>query len=80
MVSASAKTGCAAPTLARSRTMRISSARVAGAGSNTVLKRRRSAVESSLTPRSRSLAVAMTLKPATACTSVLNSGTAGSFR
>src|SRR5690349_23535001 len=32
-------------------------------GRTTVLKRRRMAEESSLTPRSRSLAVAMTLKP-----------------
>jgi hypothetical protein len=35
----------------------------AGTGSTTVLNRRRSALDSSFTPRSRSLAVAMTLKP-----------------
>ena len=47
-------------------TMAISSSAVAGSGSTTVLKRRRSALDSSLTPRSRSLAVAMRLKPWTA--------------
>ena len=40
---------------------------VSGSGRTTVLKRRRSALDSSLTPRSRSLAVAITLKPRTAC-------------
>jgi len=44
-----------------------------------VLKRRRSAEDRSLTPRSRSLAVAMTLKPFTACTSIPSSGTGRVF-
>ena len=39
-----------------------------------MLNRRRSAAERSLTPRSRSFAVAMRLKPARACTSVPSSG------
>lgn len=54
--------------------MSTSSSGVAGSGSTTVLKRRRSALESSLTPRSRSLAVAIRLNPRTACTSCPNSG------
>ena len=48
----------------RRATMSTSSSTLAGSGSTTVLKRRRSALDSSLTPRSRSLAVAMRLKPA----------------
>ena len=40
-----------------------------------MLKRRRSALERSLTPRSRLLAVAITLKPFSAWTSVPSSGT-----
>ena len=44
-----------------------------------MLKRRRSALESSLMPRSRSLAVAIRLKPRTAATSVLSSGTGSVF-
>ena len=56
-------------------TMATSSSAEAGSGSSTVLKRRRSALlESSLTPRSRSLAVAMALKPLAACTSSPSSG------
>ena len=55
-------------------TISISSSIVAGSGSTTVLKRRRSAALRSFTPRSRSLAVAMTLKPLTACTSLFSSG------
>ena len=39
-----------------------------------MLKRRRRAADSSLTPLSRLLAVAMTLKPFSACTSVPSSG------
>ncbi len=39
---------------------------LSGRGSTTVLKRRRRALDSSSTPRSRSLAVAITLKPRTA--------------
>ena len=54
--------------------MSTSSSGVAGSGSTTVLKRRRSALESSLTPRSRSLAVAIRLKPRTAWTSWPSSG------
>ena len=50
-----------------------------GSGSTTVLNRRRSALDSSLTPRSRSLAVAMTLKPLRACTSVPSSGIGSVF-
>ena len=53
----------------RRETMSTSSSGVAGSGSTTVLNRRRSALDSSLTPRSRSLAVAMRLKPRTAWTS-----------
>ncbi len=44
-----------------------------------MLKRRSRAEESSLTPRSRSLAVAMRLKPRTARTAVFSSGTGSSF-
>ena len=43
----------------RRATMAISSSALAGSGSTTVLNRRRSAPDSSLTPRSRSLAVAI---------------------
>ena len=63
----------------RVATMRTSSSISAGSGSTTVLNRRRSAEESSLTPRSRSLAVAMTLKPLTAWTSWPSSGTGSVF-
>jgi hypothetical protein len=59
--------------------MSTSSSTVAGTGSTTVLKRRRSALDSSLTPRSRSLAVAMTLKPLIACTSSPSSGIGSVF-
>ena len=55
-------------------TMLISSSSVAGTGRMTVLKRRLSAEDSSLTPLSRLFAVAMRLKPRTACTSSLSSG------
>ncbi|CAM5514562.1 hypothetical protein SMICM304S_08196 [Streptomyces microflavus] len=58
----------------RRETMSTSASGVAGSGRTTVLNRRRSALESSLTPRSRSLAVAMTLKPRTAWTSCPSSG------
>ncbi|CAM5654237.1 hypothetical protein SGRIM128S_07329 [Streptomyces griseomycini] len=58
----------------RRETMSTSASGVAGSGRTTVLKRRRSALERSLTPRSRSLAVAMTLKPRTAWTSCPSSG------
>ena len=44
-----------------------------------MLNRRRSADERSLTPRSRSLAVAITLNPLAACTSVPSSGTGRVF-
>ena len=55
----------AAPSsLTRWLTIAISSSTVSGSGRTTVLKRRRSALESSLMPRSRSLAVAIRLKPA----------------
>ncbi|CAM5685999.1 hypothetical protein SCALM49S_05503 [Streptomyces californicus] len=50
----------------RAGTRSTSSCAVAGSGSTTVLNRRRSALDSSLTPRSRSLAVAMRLNPRTA--------------
>ncbi len=59
--------------------MSTSSSSVAGSGSTTVLNRRRSAEDRSLTPLSRSLAVAMTLKPRSACTSVPSSGTGSVF-
>ena len=55
-------------------TISTSSSRLLGRGNTTVLKRRCKALESSFTPRSRSLAVAMMLKPRVACTSVLSSG------
>src|SRR5207237_876389 len=51
----------------------------AGSGSTTVLKRRLSAADSSLTPRSRLLAVAMTLKPLIAWTSSPSSATGRAF-
>ena len=60
-------------------TIAISSSAVAGSGSTTVLKRRRRALDSSLMPRSRSLAVAIRLKPCTAATSVSSSGTGRTF-
>ncbi len=60
-------------------TMSTSSSSVAGSGSTTVLKRRRRALESSFTPRSRSLAVAIRLKPRTACVSPPSSGTGRVF-
>ncbi len=64
---------------ARWLTIAISSSTVSGSGRTTVLKRRRSALDSSLMPRSRSLAVAIRLKPRTAATSVLSSGTGSDF-
>ena len=63
----------------RRATMAISSSALAGSGSTTVLKRRRSALDISLIPRSRSFAVAMRLKPAIAATSVSSSGTGSTF-
>ncbi len=60
-------------------TIAISSSTVAGNGSTTVLNRRRSADEMSLTPRSRSLAVAITLNPRTAESSVSSSGIGSTF-
>ena len=65
--------------LTRRVTMSTSSSSEPGSGSTTVLKRRRSALDSSLTPRSRSLAVAITLKPRTAWVSLPNSGTGRVF-
>ena len=59
--------------------MSTSASAVSGSGSTTVLKRRRSALDSSLTPRSRSLAVAIRLKPRTACTSSPSSGIGSVF-
>ncbi|MOA09278.1 hypothetical protein D3C78_1290980 [compost metagenome] len=50
-----------------------------GTGRITVLKRRFNALESSLTPLSLLLAVAIRLKPFTACTSVFNSGIGNVF-
>ena len=44
-------------------TMLISSSKLSGTGKITVLKRRLSAEDNSLTPLSRLLAVAITLKP-----------------
>ncbi|CAM5655797.1 hypothetical protein SGRIM128S_03232 [Streptomyces griseomycini] len=58
----------------RRETMSTSASGVSGSGSTTVLKRRRRALDRSLTPRSRSLAVAIRLKPRTACTSWPSSG------
>ncbi len=52
---------------------------LSGTGSTTVLKRRVSALDSSLTPLSRLLAVAITLKPLRACTSRPSSGTGSVF-
>ena len=63
----------------RRATMAISSSAVAGSGRTTVLNRRRSALDSSLMPRSRSLAVAIRLNPWTAATSVSSSGTGRTF-
>ena len=63
----------------RLATMETSSSALAGRGRTTVLNRRRRAEERSLTPRSRSLAVAMTLNPPTAWTSVPSSGTGRVF-
>ena len=60
-------------------TISTSSSSVAGSGSTTVLNRRRRAEDRSLTPRSRSFAVAMTLNPFAACTSVASSGTGSVF-
>ena len=60
-------------------TMSTSCSAEAGNGSTTVLNRLRSALDRSFTPRSRSLAVAMTLKPRTACNSVPSSGTGSVF-
>lgn len=54
--------------------MAISSSSLAGSGRITVLKRRFKALDSSFTPLSRLLALAMTLKPRVACTSLFNSG------
>ncbi len=59
--------------------MSTSSSSLAGSGSTTVLNRRRSAEDSSFTPRSRSLAVAMTENPLAACTSMPSSGTGRVF-
>ena len=55
-------------------TMSTSSSNPAGTGSTTVLNRRRNAEDSSLTHRSRSFAVAMTLNPLRACCSPPSSG------
>ena len=63
----------------RRATISTSSSSVAGSGSTTVLNRRRRADDRSFTPRSRSLAVAMTENPWTACTSVPSSGTGSVF-
>ena len=52
---------------------------LSGSGSTTVLNRRFNALDRSLTPLSRSLAVAMTLNPLTACTSPPNSGMGKAF-
>ena len=69
-----------APTASRrSRTISTSSSALSGSGSTTVLKRRRIALERSLTPRSRSLAVAITLKPWTAWISSSSSGIGSDF-
>ena len=59
--------------------MATSSSKVAGVGSTTVLNRRIKALDRSFTPLSRLLAVAITLKPLTAWTSVFNSGTGSDF-
>ena len=58
----------------RRATMSTSSSIPAGTCSTTVLNRRRSAEDSSLTPRSRSFAVAIRLNPLRACTSPASSG------
>ena len=57
----------------------IADAITAGTGSTTVLKRRLSAADSSFTPLSRLLAVAITLKPRVACTSEPSSGMGSIF-
>jgi hypothetical protein len=70
----------AAPSSATRRaTISTSACSSAGSGRTTVLNRRRSAADRSLTPRSRSFAVAMTLKPLTACTSMPSSDTGSVF-
>ncbi|MNS90953.1 hypothetical protein D3C72_1250250 [compost metagenome] len=63
----------------RLTTICTSSASLDGTGSTTVLKRRLSALDSSFTPLSRLLAVAITEKPRVACTSVPSSGTGRVF-
>lgn len=63
----------------RTRTISTSSSRLAGRGSTTVLNRRRRADDRSLTPLSRSLAVAIRLNPWTAWTSLPSSGTGSTF-
>ena len=63
----------------RRRTISVSSCKLAGSGKITVLKRRLSALDKSFTPLSRLLAVAITLKPRMACTSVFNSGMGMAF-
>ncbi len=63
----------------RRSTISTSSSSVPGKGSTTVLKRRFNALESSFTPRSRLLAVAIRLKPFTAWTSLFSSGIGNDF-
>ena len=58
----------------RLTTIAVSSSMSLGSGSTTTLKRRFSAEDSSFTPLSRLLAVAMTLKPRRACTASFSSG------
>src|ERR1019366_1282689 len=65
--------------LTRRCTISTSSSMEADTGRTTVLNRRFSALDSSFTPRSRLLAVAITLKPRTARTSIPNSGTGSDF-
>ena len=78
--SSSAGSSRAAPSWAtRWRTMATSSSGSSGSGRTTTLNRRLSAADSSLTPLSRSLAVAITLKPLRACTSVSSSGMGSDF-
>ncbi|MNS80174.1 hypothetical protein D3C72_1138410 [compost metagenome] len=60
-------------------TIAISSSIEEGTGRITVLKRRFNALDNSLTPLSLLLAVAIRLKPFTACTSVFNSGMGNVF-
>ena len=67
-----ARPAAAAPGPARATrrlTISISTSALSGSGSTTVLNRRFSALDISLMPRSRSFAVATSVKPATACTS-----------